>query len=218
MSCSRPMQRTAASRWGARGSYRGKSWRWSCGLHRRALSSAPPRRGSAELQRADADRAQATTGTRCAGKRLPPRSQLRCSAHSLPRFPLCGPSLPTSNRPRPISFLPPSPPNRGHLSASTPSPSGLDPVYKSSLRRVSTDTDTDTHTAGLSLGDTHSHTHMRAFRHERGLWASRDAQELHIYYYQSGSPRWRARAASVNTTPCRTLRCALLTRHAIAGS
>ena len=50
----------------------------------------------------------------------------------------------TSNRPRPISFLPPSPPNRGHLSASTPSPSGLDPVYKSSLRRVSTDTDTDT--------------------------------------------------------------------------
>ena len=48
-----------------------------------------------------------------------------------------------SNRPRPISFLPPSPPNRGHLSASTPSPSGLAPVYKSSLRRVSTDTDTD---------------------------------------------------------------------------
>ena len=128
------MQRTAASRWGARGSYRGKSWRWSCGLHRRALSSAPPRRGSAELQRADADRAQATTGTRCAGKRLPPRSQLRCSAHSLPRFPLCGPSLPTSNRPRPISFLPPSPPNRGHLSASTPSPSGRRPgkVHKSS--------------------------------------------------------------------------------------
>jgi hypothetical protein len=37
----------------------------------------------------------------------------------------------TSNRPRPISFLPPSPPNRGHLSASTPSPSGLAPVYKS---------------------------------------------------------------------------------------
>ena len=36
-----------------------------------------------------------------------------------------------------------SPPNRGHLSASTPSPSGLAPVYKSSLRRVSTDTDTD---------------------------------------------------------------------------
>ena len=35
----------------------------------------------------------------------------------------------TSNRPRPISFLPPSPPNRGHLSASTPSPSGLAPVY-----------------------------------------------------------------------------------------
>ena len=37
----------------------------------------------------------------------------------------------TSNRPRPISFLPPSPPNRGHLSASTRSPSGLAPVYKS---------------------------------------------------------------------------------------
>ena len=52
-------------------------------------------------------------------------------------------STSTSNWPRPISFLPPSPPNRGHLSASTPSPSGLAPVYKSSLRRVSTDTDTD---------------------------------------------------------------------------
>ena len=47
------------------------------------------------------------------------------------------------NRPRTISLLPPSPSNRGHLSASTPSPSGLAPVYKSSLRRVSTDTDTD---------------------------------------------------------------------------
>ena len=53
-------------------------------------------------------------------------------------------STSNSNRPRPISFLPPSPPNRGHLSASTPSPSGLAPVYKSYLRRVSTDTDTDT--------------------------------------------------------------------------
>ena len=40
-------------------------------------------------------------------------------------------STSTSNRPRPISFLPPSPPNRGHLSAPTPSPSGLAPVYKS---------------------------------------------------------------------------------------
>ena len=30
-----------------------------------------------------------------------------------------------------------------YLSASTPSPSGLAPVYKSSLRQVSTDTDTD---------------------------------------------------------------------------
>ena len=43
--------------------------------------------------------------------------------------------------------------NRGHLSASTPSPSGLAPVYKSSLLRVSTDTDTDVHTR-TGLGET----------------------------------------------------------------
>ena len=82
----------------------------------------------------------------------------RCARRSTPRHlavhrgfsTRCPRVLP--NRPRTISLLPPSPSNRGYLSASTPSPSGLAPVYKSSLRRVSTDTDTDTRGAVAERG------------------------------------------------------------------